>query len=496
MPETAAASFYGAGNGGGKSAATAAAAIDGASGVGDDGDKAAEKVLAVVCCGNEAAFHLSRYTGGGRSKCVHYGRQWISPVEFEEQSGRGASHNWKRTLKHNGKSVGVVLAALRPKSSSPPPSSSSKKRPLSPPTPTTASLPDGEEGERLYEALKRACIKPRQNKTVVTAAAASEMAKPSPSSQHASLSSSARARVSSGPHADNDSDSGISVDSYTKALKIDVGGGGGAPTAAALPPPPPPPQATSTAAPSSTAATSKPSPPAPPSVAAPDYATMIQEALCSLSDSTSDAGGCSQLNVLLYILNKYDGVDEGNILVIHSKVKSGLQFLRRMGIIEKCGANGEVGGADASSDEEVGFSRGSLTSAGDAGDVKAKKKASKKVKVVLNKVKIPNAALKKIKVVPKTSKKPEDGGVVAVKREMKSRPKRLSKELAVICGKRTLSRHEVVRNFWVYVKKHGLQDPEQKSVIVCDENLRAVTKRKRIPSTEIFACLKDHLADV
>ena len=47
---------------------------------------------------------------------------------------------------------------------------------------------------------------------------------------------------------------------------------------------------------------------------------MIQEALCSLSESTSEVGGCSLLNVLLYILNKYDGVDEGNVLVIHSKV--------------------------------------------------------------------------------------------------------------------------------------------------------------------------------
>ena len=46
-----------------------------------------------------------------------------------------------------------------------------------------------------------------------------------------------------GPNGDNDSDSGISVDSYTKALKIDVGGGNAATgaTAASLPPPPPPP---------------------------------------------------------------------------------------------------------------------------------------------------------------------------------------------------------------------------------------------------------------
>ena len=76
------------------------------------------------------------------------------------------------------------------------------------------------------------------------------------------------------------------------------------------------------------AATSKPSPPAtsssasePSPAAAPDYATMIQEALCSLSESTSEAGGCSLLNVLLYILNKYDSIDEGNVLVIHSKVR-------------------------------------------------------------------------------------------------------------------------------------------------------------------------------
>ena len=47
---------------------------------------------------------------------------------------------------------------------------------------------------------------------------------------------------------------------------------------------------------------------------------MIQEALCSLSESTSGAGGCSLLNVLLYILNKYEDADDGNVQVIHAKV--------------------------------------------------------------------------------------------------------------------------------------------------------------------------------
>ena len=44
-----------------------------------------DKVMKVTCGANDAAFHVSRYTGGGRSKCVFFGRKWLSPVEFEEQ---------------------------------------------------------------------------------------------------------------------------------------------------------------------------------------------------------------------------------------------------------------------------------------------------------------------------------------------------------------------------------------------------------------------------
>ena len=44
-----------------------------------------DKVIKVQCGANEAPFHVSRYTSGGRSKCVFFGRKWVSPVEFEEQ---------------------------------------------------------------------------------------------------------------------------------------------------------------------------------------------------------------------------------------------------------------------------------------------------------------------------------------------------------------------------------------------------------------------------
>ena len=141
-----------------------------------------------------------------------------------------------------------------------------------------------------------------------------------------------------------------------------------------------------------------------------------------------------------------------------------------MGIIEKCGLNGE---GDASSDEEeipVPRAAPSETS-NDDDKAKAKKKAA--AKKILNKAKvqsigakIQNAGFKvemlspphtkkgkmlllstqmKGKEATKTSsKKPNEDGVAnKVKREINSRPKRLSKELAAVCGKRTLSRHEV-----------------------------------------------------
>ena len=139
-----------------------------------------------------------------------------------------------------------------------------------------------------------------------------------------------------------------------------------------------------------------------------------------------------------------------------------------MGIIEKCGLNGE---GDASSDEEeipVPRAAPSETS-NDDDKAKAKKKAAKKIlnkaKVQSSGAKIQNAGFKvemlspphtkkgkmlllstqmKGKEATKTSKKPNEDGVAnKVKREINSRPKRLSKELAAVCGKRTLSRHEV-----------------------------------------------------
>ena len=49
-----------------------------------------------------------------------------------------------------------------------------------------------------------------------------------------------------------------------------------------------------------------------------------------------------------------------------------------------------------------------------------------------------------------------------------------SPELAHIVGAQPLSRGEARKRVWDYIKKHDLQDPENKRRIRADDNLRAV----------------------
>lgn len=37
-----------------------------------------------------------------------------------------------------------------------------------------------------------------------------------------------------------------------------------------------------------------------------------------------------------------------------------------------------------------------------------------------------------------------------------------------------LSRPKIVKHLWEYIRKHGLQDPEKKTMIKCDEKLTAL----------------------
>ena len=52
------------------------------------------------------------------------------------------------------------------------------------------------------------------------------------------------------------------------------------------------------------------------------------------------------------------------------------------------------------------------------------------------------------------------------------KPLNLSAELEAVVGKGPMSRGQVVKEIWVYIKKHNLQNPSNKRTILADEKLK------------------------
>src|SRR3954447_10287060 len=73
------------------------------------------------------------------------------------------------------------------------------------------------------------------------------------------------------------------------------------------------------------------------------------------------------------------------------------------------------------------------------------------------------------------------------------KPLHPSKELAAVVGSKPLPRPEVVSKVWDYIKKHKLQDPQNKREIVADEKLRGVFGKDRVTMFEMNKHLAQHL---
>ncbi len=69
-----------------------------------------------------------------------------------------------------------------------------------------------------------------------------------------------------------------------------------------------------------------------------------------------------------------------------------------------------------------------------------------------------------------------------------------SAELAAIVGDKPLPRTEVVKKLWIYIKKHGLQDAENKRNINADDKLKVVFGGKKTVSMfEMTSLVSAHL---
>ncbi len=73
--------------------------------------------------------------------------------------------------------------------------------------------------------------------------------------------------------------------------------------------------------------------------------------------------------------------------------------------------------------------------------------------------------------------------------------KQLSKELQAIVGEEPLSRPEVTKKLWEYIKSHNLQDPKNKRMIIPDANLAKVFgSKKPVDMMKLAGLLTKHLS--
>ena len=75
------------------------------------------------------------------------------------------------------------------------------------------------------------------------------------------------------------------------------------------------------------------------------------------------------------------------------------------------------------------------------------------------------------------------------------KPMNISSELAEVVGKGPMPRSEVVKKLWVYIKKNGLQDPNNKRNINADASLKKVFGGKATVSMfEMTKLVSKHLS--
>lgn len=69
----------------------------------------------------------------------------------------------------------------------------------------------------------------------------------------------------------------------------------------------------------------------------------------------------------------------------------------------------------------------------------------------------------------------------------------LSSELAVIVGAKKLTRPQVVKKLWAYIKAHKCQDTKNRRLIVPDAKLAEVIGKKPVDMLKLAGLLNKHI---
>ena len=74
------------------------------------------------------------------------------------------------------------------------------------------------------------------------------------------------------------------------------------------------------------------------------------------------------------------------------------------------------------------------------------------------------------------------------------KPLKLSAELEAVVGKGPMPRMDVVKNIWVYIKKHDLQNPENRRNILADDLLKPLFGgKKEVTMFEMTKLVSKHM---
>ncbi len=75
------------------------------------------------------------------------------------------------------------------------------------------------------------------------------------------------------------------------------------------------------------------------------------------------------------------------------------------------------------------------------------------------------------------------------------KPVKPDEKLAVIIGEEPVARTDVTRKLWDYIRSHNLQDPENKTFIKADDNLKQVFDGKeRVSMFEMTKLVFGHVS--
>jgi chromatin remodeling complex protein RSC6 len=75
------------------------------------------------------------------------------------------------------------------------------------------------------------------------------------------------------------------------------------------------------------------------------------------------------------------------------------------------------------------------------------------------------------------------------------KPMTLTPELEEVTGKGPMSRGEVVKKLWEYIKKHNLQNPQNKRNILADDKLKPIFGGKsEVTMFEMTKLVSAHLS--